>query len=162
MESKISVQVPTQQFIDLVAFLRDRKDPRDPVAVISTAIDYWLDNADWKPELLARVRDDSRGYRWKRLFLPHGTEIRMQYKGRYYYARVDGDEIVYDGQPTSPGNLANTIAGGSRNAWRDLWVKRPDDKVWKLADDCRREIDTSAEKLLHELTDATSAPHAER
>ena len=68
----------------------------------------------------------------------------MQYKGAYFYAKVDGDEIIYDGKPISPGSLANTIAGNSSNAWRDLWIKRPEDKEWKLADECRSEVSIDA------------------
>ena len=137
MKTYISVPVQTQQFIELANFLRSNGDPRDPVQIVSVAIDYWLDNASWKPELLSE--SDTRGYQWKNLFLPSGTQVRMQYKGVYFYAKVEGDEIVYDGKSISPGSLANTIAGTSRNAWRDLWIKRPADKEWKLADECRAE-----------------------
>lgn len=138
MKTQISVPIYTQQFLELANFLRSNGDPRDPVEIVSVAIEYWLDNASWKPELLSE--SDTRGYQWKNLFLPSGTQIRMQYKSAYFYAKVDGDEIIHDGKPISPGSLANTIAGNSRNAWRDLWIKRPEDKEWKLADECRSEV----------------------
>lgn len=135
METRIAVPVPTQLFIDLAEFLRSKGDMRDPVIAVSDAIDYWMSNADWKPELL---RDSAgRGYQWKSLFLPDGTEVRMQYKGQYHYAKVEGDHLVHEGEPTTPGSLANTVAGSSRNAWRDLWIKRPADTEWRLADDLR-------------------------
>lgn len=135
MKTNISVPISTQQFLELVDFLRSNNDPSDPVYVIENAINYWMENASWKPELLAK--SSMRGYQWKSLFLPHNTEIRMQYKGAYFYAQVEGDEIIYEGKTTSPGNLANMITKSSRNAWRDLWIKRPGDTEWKLADDCR-------------------------
>jgi hypothetical protein len=138
MKTHIAVPIATQQFIELANFLHSKGDPRDPVHVVAAAIDYWLDNASWKPELLSE--SDARGYQWKNLFLPNGTQIRMQYKGVYFYAKVEVDEIIYEGKSISPGSLANTIAGNSRNAWRDLWIKRPDDKEWKLADECRAEV----------------------
>lgn len=138
MKTQISVPVNTQQFLELAKFLSSNGDPRDPVEIVSAAIDYWMENASWKPELLSV--NDTRGYQWKNLFLASGTQIRMQYKGAYFYAKVEGDEIIYQDKPISPGSLANTIAGSSRNAWRDLWVKRPDDKEWKLADDCRSDV----------------------
>lgn len=141
METQISVPVRTEQFLALAEFLRSNGDPRDPVHVIETAIEYWMDNASWKPELLSA--SSTRGYQWKSLFLPEGTEVRMQYKGAYKYAKVDGDQLIYEGKPISPGTLANTIAGSSRNAWRDLWVKRPADREWRLADDCRNEGDSA-------------------
>lgn len=136
MKTQISVPVSTDLFLEMVDFLRSNSDPRDPVVAVEVAIDYWLQNASWKPELLQE--SSARGYQWKGLFLPDGTEIRMQYKGAYAYARVEGDDIVYRGQPISPASLANTVAGSSRNAWRDLWLKRPADKEWRLADDCRQ------------------------
>lgn len=135
METSISVPLTTRQFLALADFLRAKEDPRDPVAAVADAIDYWMDNADWKPELLRQ--STGRGYQWKSLFLPDGTEVRMQYKGQYRYAKVEGDLLLFEGEPTTPGSLANTIAGGSRNAWRDLWVKRPNDAEWRLADDLR-------------------------
>lgn len=53
---------------------------------------------------------------------------------------MHGDAIIYEGHSVSPRQLANAIADGSRNAWRDLWIRRPGDKGWKLADACRREL----------------------
>ncbi|MBB5496862.1 hypothetical protein [Paraburkholderia sp. MM5384-R2] len=135
METQISVPIQTQQFIALTDFLRSNGDSRDPVLVVAEAIDYWMDNASWKSELLGK--SVTRGYQWKELFLQDGTEVRMQYKGQYYYAKVEGDQLVYEGTPITPGSLANTIASSSRNAWRDLWIKRPSDPEWRLADDCR-------------------------
>lgn len=135
MDTQISVPIPTQQFLELVAFLQAKGDAREPVSVVADAIAYWIQNADWKPELLRQ--SSGRGFQWKSLFLPDETELRMQYKGQYHYARVKDDQLVYQGDATSPGRLANAIAGGSRNAWRDLWVKRPNDAEWHLADDLR-------------------------
>ena len=136
------------QFLELSDFLQQNYH-RDPVLAVRDAIEYWLQNADWKPELLSQSA--ARGYQWKSLFLPEGTQIRMSCRGTYHYAKVEGDEIIYDGKPISPGSLVNTITSSSRNAWRDLWIKRPDDKEWKLSDDCRRESRETADKLLAEL-----------
>jgi len=136
MKTQISVPVATEQFIELIDFLRDKGDMRDPVLAVADAIDYWMMNADFKPELLRQAA--GRGYQWKGLFLPDSTELRMQYKGEYHYARVDGDQLLYQGEATTPASLANTVAGSSRNAWRDLWIKRPADVEWHLADDLRQ------------------------
>jgi len=149
MQIDVAVPIPTQQFLELSDFLRSKNDRRNPVLAVRDAIDYWLQNADWKPELLSQ--SDTRGYQWKSLFLPEGTQIRMSYKATYHYAKVDGDEIIYEGKAISPGSLANTIASSSSNAWRDLWIKRPDDKEWKLSDDCRRETRETTDTLLGEL-----------
>ena len=70
----------------------------------------------------------------------------MQYKDQFVYVRVIGNAIMYDGPAVSPRQLANTVAGGSQNAWRDLWIGRPSDQRWKLADACRRELKIIAER----------------
>jgi hypothetical protein len=143
MKTQICVPVDTEQFLGLVDFLRSNGDPRDPVLVIADAIDYWMDNASWKSELLKVSK--LRGYQWKSLFLPEGTQVRMQYKGATYYAKVEGDKLVYNGAPISPSALANAITQSSRNAWRDLWLLRPQDSEWQLADECRKEGQGAAE-----------------
>jgi hypothetical protein len=33
----------------------------------------------------------------------------------------------------TPAQLANAIAGGTRNAWRDLWIRLPGERQWKNA-----------------------------
>ena len=102
METHISIPIPTHKFLLLVDFLREQDSDLDPVIAVQNAIDYWLDNASWKPELLPPPGSDARGYNWKSVFLPHGTEIRMRYRSAYKYAKVEGDEILYEGQPTTP------------------------------------------------------------
>lgn len=148
MNTQISIPVATKQFLELVDFLKVKGDPRDPVDMVCIAIDYWMENASWKPELLEE--SDSRGYQWKNLFLPTGTQLRMQYKGRYHYAKVVGDEVIFEGNVTSPGSMANAIAGSSRNAWRDIWIKRPVETKWTLAGDWRdfKESEVRLEELV--------------
>ncbi|HEV7227828.1 hypothetical protein [Brevundimonas sp.] len=137
MTTQINVPIATQQFLALAAFLDGHGSSQDPVDVVGLAIDYWMDNADWKPEFFETgVR--GRGYRWKELFLPHGTEARFRYKAQYHYARVDGDEFQVGSQPTSPAHFANSVANSSRNAWRDIEVKRPGDREWRLAQSLRK------------------------
>ena len=86
----------------------------------------------------------SGGYHWAPPFLPNGTLIRMHYKREAFTATVKFDKIDYRGQSYSPSELARKIAAGdkgigtSRNAWRDLYIKRPEDTEWVLADDLRR------------------------
>lgn len=37
----------------------------------------------------------TRGYQWKSLFLPSGTELRMSTRDSMHYARVSGDDIIF-------------------------------------------------------------------
>ncbi len=82
----------------------------------------------------------SRGYRWKTLFLPDGTDLRMETARATYYARVEGDQIIFDGRSVSPRGMTLAIAGEGRNAWRDLWLKPPGERFWKQATRCRNEL----------------------
>lgn len=152
METYISVPIPTKDFLYLIDFLNEQGSNRDPVIAIRNAIDYWIDNARWKQEdLMPEIfSTESHGYTWKYkntfLYLPHDTEIRMRYKEQYHYAKVEGDEIKYQGQSVSPAVLANTITKrgeilGSRNAWKDLWIKQPGEKLWTLADESRKKFE---------------------
>ena len=140
--STVSVPVPTELFVELVDFLRKEGSDRDPVSVVASAIDYWMDNASWKQEdLMPEIfeRPQYLGYHWKSLLLPPGTQVRMTYKGTTYHACVEGDDFLYEGEKLTPSEFANRIAGGTaRNAWRDLWIKRPRDRDFHLADDLRR------------------------
>jgi len=146
MSRQISITIPTSQFLEVVDFIREEGSDRDPVDVISDFIDQGLILARNDPNTFLHYRFDepeteSRGYLWKHkdshLFLPHGTSIRMNYKGRVYTAVVEGDAIIYEGKSYSPANLVNTITSTSRNAWRDLWIKKPGQTDWLLADNCR-------------------------
>lgn len=153
MKTQLSIPVETSTFLRLVDFLREQGSDRDPVEAVEAAIFYWIDNASWKqedlmPELYV---SESHGFTWRYkdtyLFLPHETEIRMRYKDKYHYAKVDGDEINYQGKSVSPGSLTKEITGTSRNAWRDLWIRRPDSNEWELADQCRRNLKRSLDEI---------------
>ena len=139
MDQSVTIPIPVDLFTELTLFLKEEGDTRSPIAATCHAIRYWIENASGKPELIPRNdKSLSNGYTWKHkdrcLFLPHGTRIRMRHKGEYHYAVVEGDDVQYRGQVMSPAKLANVIAQGSRNAWIYLWIKRPRDAEWKLAD----------------------------
>lgn len=144
MNKQICVPVPTEDFLQLARLLRERGSELDPVAAVAYAISYWIKDGQERSEVdtSLELNEPNGGYTWKhkdsQLFLPNNTEIRMRYKGKYHYARVEGDRIVYEGRSVSPAVLVNTITGTSRNAWRDLWIKRPGDKDWAFADRVRR------------------------
>jgi hypothetical protein len=85
--------------------------------------------------------DGAGGYYWRSseasLFLPDGTDIRMKYRGEFHYARIEGNYLIFQGNRLSPHRMAGLITKTSRNAWQDLWIKRPDDSDWALADTFR-------------------------
>jgi len=82
-------------------------------------------------------------YRWKDVFLPNETVLSFQYKGNTYTAAVKDGELLFENRPVSPSEFVNSISSGVRNAWRDIWVKRPSDKVWLQASEVRAESTTA-------------------
>ncbi len=90
--------------------------------------------AEWlKEDADARAsrRKESRPLVWKEVTVPHGSEVRMQYGGKYHYAEIKNGRIVDESGSYSPSEWASTVAGGtSRNAWRDLWFKEPLSSSW--------------------------------
>ncbi|HEX7006506.1 MAG TPA: hypothetical protein VF274_05175 [Alphaproteobacteria bacterium] len=142
-DSYISVPVRTDLFVNLVAFLHDAGRADDPVDAIEAAIRALIETGEGlPPEPLppapAETPPPGRGYVWKSVFLPHGTQLRMKYRGQIHYAVVQGDRLLFQDRPVSPSELARSIAGSNRNAWRDLWVMLPGADRWVLADSLRR------------------------
>lgn len=114
-------------YMELAVHLRLRGDHRTPEEVLVLAVRNWLDAQ--KPS--ARPR----GYQWKELFLPDGTELRIRYMGMYYYASVEGDRILQGGVPVSPHEWVRSVTSTVRNAWRDIWLRRYPGECWTRAGD---------------------------
>lgn len=116
----------------LDAHLRNTASVLSLTDAVALAIRAWLaanagTGAISRPARLADADADgaSRGYQWKELFLPEGTELRMRYGDEVHHARVAGDAIVYRGCRVSPRQFTLVIAGDGRNAWRDLSLRLP-------------------------------------
>ena len=143
-DSYICVPVRTELFVGLVAYLQEAGRADDPVEMIEHAIRALIDSdaapAEALPPPLPAMPapPPGRGYVWKSVFLPHGTQLRMKYRGQIHYALVDGDRLLFQDRPVSPSELARSIAGSNRNAWRDLWVMLPGGRQWVMADALRR------------------------
>lgn len=79
--------------------------------------------------------DPKKGYYWSLLFLPNGTNLKMEYKGRNYFAVIKNSNIFYEEKYYSPSEWARKIANNtSRNAWRDIYIQLNGEKEWTLAD----------------------------
>jgi hypothetical protein len=74
-----------------------------------------------------------RGDQWKTLFLPEGADLRMRYMGTWYYAKIEGDALMYCGEPMSPREWTLYVTGSIRNAWRDVWIRRSVTECWTRA-----------------------------
>lgn len=75
----------------------------------------------------------ARGYQWKELFLPDGTDLRMSCNGEVHHARIIGDAIIHQGRSVSPRQFTIQAAGDGRNAWRDVTVRLPGEKHFRPA-----------------------------
>ena len=128
MNAVVSVLIDPAPMLALSTFLASSGSALSPGQAAACAIKDWLASRQQADAKSAPA--GPRGYRWKCLFLPEMTQIRMVYKGRTYHAQVIGDDIVYDGQRVSPRQMTLMIAGDGRNAWRDLLLRFPGDSIW--------------------------------
>jgi hypothetical protein len=133
---------------EIIGELFLRKGPKTDLSswienIIEDYIDRTADDSGWSEEYYDYLSeqnvsdefgDPNDGYHWNPLFLPNGTSIYMIYKGEKSLAKVKFGKIHFNDETYSPSEFARTIAQGtSRNAWRDLYIKRPKDTEYALA-----------------------------
>ena len=142
MKSTMSLTVDTDTLLALIGELRRRGGVQDLSEAISAAIAFWLAEQAKLPS----GADPAclRGYQWKSVFLPEGTVLRLWCYGENSFAKVVGDEIIFQGKSVSPNQFAQSFARTTRNAWNDLSVRRPGDKQFKLACRLRQEVAAEA------------------
>lgn len=107
-------------------------------AALCDLILHWIATTDAAPRPWADDDEPDDGYQWKQVFLPNGTELRAIHGGCSTYAKVEDEQILSEGAPTTPSRLANLRGCGTRNAWRTVWLRFPGDTRWRRAADCRR------------------------
>ena len=147
MKSTMTLQVDTDTLLRLITQLKLRGGTQDVSAVVNDAIELWMQE---QSKLNKRCNPASvRGYQWKTLFLPEGTQLRSWSYGDHNYASVIGDEIIHQGQSVSPNEFAQSFARTTRNAWTDLSVRRPEDQHFIPADRFRRELAQQAKAQAH-------------
>jgi len=148
--STISIPVEHHLIAEIILRSQGRVDPVGLVdSIVSDYLERTKGDADiWSlahaEEVAEASRDDSdqygdptKGYYWNRVFLPNGTALLSAYKGKEHRAEIRHGQLVYNGKPCSPSQFASIVANNtSRNAWRDLWVKRPGDQ-WRVANALR-------------------------
>jgi len=102
--------------------LRKANDCRQPEEIIAMLVRNWLQDRRGTPF--------AKGYQWKDLFLPHGTELRLRFKGKDYYATIQGDKLMYGGGHMTPREWCRVVTGTVRNPWRDIWIRRNSHEYW--------------------------------
>lgn len=129
----VAVAIPAELYQAIAQRFPDR---------VSTVIE----NVTW--DFLERTKDDfatveknrGKGIFWESLFLPSGTDFRVQHFGQYKYAKLEGEKLNYDGKTyPSISKMANAMRGNTNvNAWKLVAIKRPTDATWILALRLRR------------------------
>lgn len=130
---------PTAALRRLADFLRESGSTLSIRDAATEAINQWIATARGQYPAVQPI--PARGYQWKQLFLPSGSQLRMRFDGENYYAHVQGDALVYQGQPVSPRQMTIAVSGSGHNAWRELAVLLPGETKWKPASLLRRECD---------------------
>jgi len=83
------------------------------------------------PQSVTVMQGNGAGWTWKGVTLPNGTELRAEYKGHAYAAKIEDGKWMQDGEPrTSPFAAAFAITQAGVNGWRFWRVKRPGDVAW--------------------------------
>ena len=143
--------------IELYADLIHRSGKSDVSGYIDHSVESFLERTEgdpdiWSAEYIEKLADEGeeefqekfgdpgRGYQWHPIFLQNGSELRMTYKGKHFYAKIRHERVWYDGKSMSPSQFASHVAGHNRNAWRHLYIKFPGAGSWKLADDVRQQV----------------------
>ena len=138
MFTTVTSQLSTITLRRLIDHLSSRHQSHDISEAINTALEFWLDAQSQLPP--GDYPASIHGYQWKSLFLPEGTVLRSWSYGEHNFARVERDKIMHGGQSVSPNQFARSFARSNRNAWFDLWVRRPGDKRFKMAGILRKEL----------------------
>jgi hypothetical protein len=139
MNTTLSLQIDRKVLSMLTTHLGLHGDTAELSEAVTAAIAFWL------AEPGGAHPNGMRGYQWKSLFLPEGTLLQSWSYGEHNYARVEGDQIIHRGRPVSPNQFAHSFARTTRNAWRDLSVRRPGDKHFRMALLLRRELAAQTE-----------------
>lgn len=140
---------PPQAMRRLADFLAESGSSLTPVEAASEAISQWIGAR--RGQLLNVGIAPTRGYRWKTLFLPEGTRLRMHCAGKSFDATVEGDDLVFEGRAMSPRQMTLAVSGQGYNAWRALWVLLPGSARWRPASALRREAGQEGQRQVSPL-----------
>jgi hypothetical protein len=74
-----------------------------------------------------------KAWTYKGVTLPHGTDLRVTYKGELRTAKIEDGEWIQDGRArSSPSEAANAITNTSVNGWTFWEARLPGETRWRL------------------------------
>ena len=80
-----------------------------------------------------------KGWSYKGVTFPHGTDLRANYKGAVHTARIDDGEWIQDGTTmNSPSEAAHAVTGTSVNGWTFWEARLPGESDWTIIKWMRR------------------------
>lgn len=142
MKRRSANTIPYPVLAELRDYLHQSGSALSQTEALALAIRQWI-----SAQLAAAV--PMRGYQWKSLFLPAGTRLRVHNAGQAHYAEIVGERLMYACQSTTPRQFTIAALGAGRNAWLEIWLRRPGDASW---------IRASALRAPAPATDAAPAP----
>ena len=121
MIARVSVEIPTPTYIALLKQLRQAGSAANIAEAVGAAVEYWLAE---QRRLAPDAPESVRGYQWKSVFLPEGTELRSLSYGQQNSARVEKRPV-----PCSPPCLHRHLRTAPRfrfprhpfRNWPSLW-----------------------------------------
>lgn len=135
-EPKRTINLPLGDLLDLELHLMETRPGVKLETFVAENLQRWL-MLDKERLALSKNGPATRGFQWKKIFLPDGTHLRTSHGGNVDFAKVVGDHIISDdGTSLTPSLFANRHAKG-RNAWRFIWLRFPGDDYWTRAAECR-------------------------
>ncbi len=81
----------------------------------------------------ASAEPAKKGWTNKGVTIPHGTELRANYKGDIHTARIDDGQWIQGGTTmNSPSEAAHVVTGTSVNGWTFWEARLPGESRWRL------------------------------
>jgi len=151
-EPQLPINLPLGDFMELEYHLMNTRPGVKPDAFVAELVHRWL---SIETERLALQKNGPaiRGFQWKNIFLPDGTNLRTCYQHTIEFSKVAGDHIrADDGEQLTPSQFANRHAKG-RNAWRFVWLRFPGEDNWVRADDYSNRLNEQLAPCLNQSKD---------
>ncbi|HEY0587154.1 MAG TPA: hypothetical protein VGD52_13550 [Pseudoduganella sp.] len=136
MKDIATLAIPATTLCRLLQYADEHQAEPSAGELAAIAIEEWLVRTEGGDAPRTRLR----GYQWKGVFLPEGTQLRAWNRSGFAYAEVIGDRIVYLGDAVSPHEFICRCKGISRSAWAEVSLLFPGENQWKRADAYRCEL----------------------
>ena len=147
------VEVPLSTLRALLDFQAEHAAGYPLAELADLAIRDWLQRQQVKTKPVAPA-----GYRWKTIFLPNGTRLRVMSCRGAHYADVIGGELVYEEQAMSPNRFLTACLGNKGNAWKLVFAQLPGENVWTQAQRLRYAAEAQVRRTEKRRTEQTTPP----